>query len=112
VLRASRGQATIETVAMLPLVVLVALVVAQLLAARAAATLAAGAAEAGAVALLQDRDPAEAARAALAGAADDRSSIRVDGRRVRVEVRPRGLLPPLARALVATASADAGPGVR
>src|SRR4051812_50069686 len=61
--RDSRGQATVETVAMLPLLVLVALTVGQVLAAHAAATLAAGAAEAGAVAPLQDRDPLGAARA-------------------------------------------------
>jgi hypothetical protein len=111
-LRPARGQATIETVAMLPLLVLVALVVAQVLAARSAAALAAGAAEAGAVALLQDRDAAGAAREALGEGAAGRASVRVEGRRVRVRVRPRVVLPPLAGALAATATADAGPAPR
>ena len=108
-MRGTRGQATVETVAMLPLLVLVALTVGQFLAARATATLAAGAAEAGAAALLQDRDPAEVARAALGDTPRARATIRVTGRRVHVHVRPRVVLPALADALAASATADAGP---
>ena len=105
-----RGQATVETVALMPLLVLVALALGQALAARSAAVLAGGAAEAGAVALLQDREPVRAARAALGGAAETgRASVRIDGRRVRVRVRPRVVLPALGGLLTATATADAGP---
>jgi len=109
--RDSRGQATVETVAMLPLLVLVALTVGQVLAAHAAATLAAGAAEAGAVALLQDRDPVGAARAALGAGARERATVQVERRTVRVRLRPRTVLPRLADALTATATAHAGPAV-
>jgi TRAP-type mannitol/chloroaromatic compound transport system permease large subunit len=107
--RGTRGQATIETVAMLPLLVLVALALGQVLAARAAATLAAGAAEAGAAALLQDRDAADAARSALGDTPHAQATIRITGRRIHVRVRPRVVLPALAEALAATATADAGP---
>jgi hypothetical protein len=107
--RSTRGQATIETVAMLPLLVLVALTLGQFLAARAAATLAAGAATAGATALLQDRDAVQAARDALGDTPRAHTSVRVAGRRVHVRIRPRVVLPALADALTATATADAGP---
>jgi len=103
------GQASVELVALLPLLATVAFGVLQLLAAGAAEEVADASAEAGAVALLQDRDPREAARGALPGWARDRSSIRVRGREVRVEVRPRGPVPALARRLTASAVADAGP---
>ena len=103
------GQATVETVALLPLLVVVALAVGQALAARSAASVAGGAAEAGAVALLQDRDPETTAREALAGWPRSRAAVRVDGRRVVVRLRPRTVLPGLADLLTATASADAGP---
>jgi hypothetical protein len=107
--RFDAGQATVEAVAVLPLVVLVALAAAQALSARAASTLAAGAAEAGAMAVLQDRDPAAAARAALGGASAAGARVEVQGRRVRVVVPPRTVVPGVAGLLTATASADAGP---
>jgi uncharacterized protein (UPF0333 family) len=62
-----RGQASVELAALLPLVLLVALVVAQLLAAGRCRELAGQAAAAGAAAVLQDEDPAVAARRALPG---------------------------------------------
>ena len=61
-MRSERGQSSVEIVALLPLLALVALTVLQLLAAGAASELADHAAEAGAVALLQQRDPAQAVR--------------------------------------------------
>jgi hypothetical protein len=100
-----RGQATVELAALLPLVAVIALAAYATLAGRAAAEQAGVAAEAGAIALLQDRDPAGAARAALPGGA--RSTVRVDGRRVTVAVRPR--VPLVARLLRARATAHAGP---
>jgi hypothetical protein len=106
------GQATVEAVAMLPLLVLVALAAAQGLAARSAASLAGGAAQAGAVAMLQERDPTAAARAALGDPESGAATIRVDGTRVTVRVRPRSVLPAVAGLLTATATADAGPEAR
>jgi hypothetical protein len=103
-----RGQATVELVGALPLVVLVAVAAGQLLAAGAAREAAAGAAEAGAVALLQGRDPRGAADAALPGWSKGRDAIEVSGRRVRVRVRPRVVLPGLAGVVGADESADAG----
>jgi hypothetical protein len=97
---------------MLPLVVLVALAVAQGLAARSAASLAGGAAQAGAVALLQERDAAAAARAALGDRDRGGATIRVDGTRVTVRVRPRSVLPAVAGLLTSTTTADAGPEAR
>ena len=105
----SRGQATVELVAILPLALLVALTIAQLLAAGSARELAGNAAEAGAAALLQGADPAEAARDALPGWSRDRATVRVTAGRVDVHLRPRTVVPLLARRLEAHASADAGP---
>ena len=65
--RRQRGQATVELVAMLPLLFVVAFAAAQLLMAGAAAEYAGHAAEAGAVALLEGRDAAAAARSAVPG---------------------------------------------
>lgn len=103
------GQASIELVGLLPLVVALGLGVMQVLSAGAAHEAADAAAEAGAVALLQDADPRDAARDALPGWARGRAEITVRGRRVRVSIRPRGPLPVLTGMLVATAAADAGP---
>ncbi len=83
-----RGQATVELIAGLPALLLAAFLALQLLAAGFAVTLADGAAEAGAVALASGRDAVPAARDALPGWARDRSSVKVDGGRVTVQVRP------------------------
>ena len=104
-----RGQATVELTAAIPVAVLVALAAGQALAAGAAREAAAGAAEAGAVALLQARDPGPAAADALPGWTRGRENVEVSGRRVRVRVRPRTVLPGLASLLAADESADAGP---
>jgi hypothetical protein len=106
------GQASIELVAVLPLTLIVGFAILTLLAARAAAGQAAAAAQAGAMALIQDTDAREAARAALPEAARRRATIRVDGRAITVTVRPETRLGFLAGVLSATASADAGPEPR
>lgn len=106
------GQATVELVVLAPLVVLIVLGAAQLLAAGAARELADHAAEAGAVALLQGADPKVAARDAVPGWSRDRVTVRVDGRKVRVRLRPASPIPSLAELLEAHAEADAGPGAR
>lgn len=104
-----RGQAAVELVALLPLVVAVALGILQALAAGLAWELAAHAAHAGAVAVAEGRDGAAAARAALPGWARSRLRIDVRGARVHVLVTPPALLPGIAQRLAAGADADAGP---
>jgi hypothetical protein len=103
------GQASVELVAVAPLLLAAVLAVAQLLAAGVAHELADHAAEAGAIALLQRTDPAAAARGALPGWSRGRVDVRVQGRRVRVRLRPRSFLPQLAELLEATGEAHAGP---
>ena len=104
-----RGQANVELVGILPLALLIALAIAQLLAAGSARELAGGAAEAGAAALLQGTDPREAARNALPGWSRDRATVQITGHRVEIHLRPRTVIPLLAKHLEAHASADAGP---
>jgi hypothetical protein len=101
------GQSTVELTALLPLLVLVALGTYAVLAAHAAHEQAGIAAEAGAIALLQDRDARAAAQDALPEAAGRRAEIEVNARRVTVAIRPA--VPVLARRLTARATADAGP---
>jgi hypothetical protein len=103
------GQASVELLGILPLALLIALAIAQLLAAGSARELAGNAAEAGAAAILQGTDPAEAARAALPGWSRDRAAVHVSERRVEIRIRPRALIPLLSNHLEAHASADAGP---
>ncbi len=83
-----RGQATVELVAGLPLLLLAAFLALQLLAAGFALTLADGAAEAGAMALASGRDAAPAARRALPVWARDGAAVQVRGGEVSVRVRP------------------------
>ena len=103
------GQATVELVGLLPLLLAVALAAAALLAGHAAAEHAGQAAEAGAMALIQGTDPRAAARAALPSSVRPRATIEVHGRRVTVRVRPRLPIPALAATLTAEETADAGP---
>jgi len=105
-LRDARGQASVELVALLPLVLLIGLVGFCVLAARAVSEQAGEAAGAGALALLQGRQPAAAARQALPQGADARVSV--SGSRVAVRLRPRLPLG-LGDLLAAEADADAGP---
>jgi hypothetical protein len=107
--RGCRGQATVELLALLPLVVGVALVAAQALALGRAHELAGHAAEAGAVALLQGGDARAAVRAAVPGWPHERLAIRVEGRRVTVELRATAVVPVPAGWRRAVARADAGP---
>jgi hypothetical protein len=87
----------------------VALAAAQVLAAGLSAELAGHAAEAGAIALVRDQDPIAAARASLPGWSQDRVTVRISGRVVRVRLPPPTVVPGLAGALTASATADAGP---
>ena len=107
-LRSERGQSSVELLALLPLTVLIGLAVTAVLGIRSAAGEAATAAQAGAMALIQDADGEEAARAALPAGARRRADIRVQGRRVTVIVRATFQPPFAGRGLTATATASAG----
>lgn len=104
----ARGQATVELVGLLPVLVAVALAAGQLLAAGIARELADHAAQAGAMAVLQGGEPAEAARAALPGWARDRLRVEVHGRRVEVTLRPPSPVAAVGRELAARSVATAG----
>lgn len=106
---AERGQATVELVAALPVLLLAALVALQLLATGYALTLADGAAEAGALALASGGSAGEAARGALPGWAEDDVSVDVEGGEVSVRLRPPSPLPALAERLAVSSSAAARP---
>jgi hypothetical protein len=104
-----RGQATVELVAFLPLLLVAGLAGAAILAGQSAGEQAGQAAQAGAMALLQDADPRAAAREALPRGARGRAEIEIHHRRITVRVRPSLPLPDLADHLTAEATADAGP---
>ncbi len=106
-MRGEEGQATVELIALLPLLLIAAFAGAVVLAAHAAGEQAGQAAEAGAIALLQGGDPRAAARHALPEHV--RARIAVNGRRVTVSVRPDLPLGSLERRLTAGATAEAGP---
>ena len=108
-LGAQRGQAALETVAMLPVLIAVALAIGHVLAAESARELAGHAAEAAAIALVHGADPRAAVEAALPDWSRDRVDVEVDGRAVSVRVRPLSAIPGLADVLATTARADAGP---
>jgi hypothetical protein len=104
-----RGQATVELVAALPVLLLAALIALQLLATGYALTLADGAAEAGALALASGGSAAEAARAALPGWAADDVSVAVEGGEVSVRLRPPSPIDALSERLAVSSSAAARP---
>lgn len=107
--RRDAGQALLELLALAPLLLVAALVAAQVLAAGVCRELAGHAAEAGAVAILQDADPAAAARAALPGWSRRGLAVVVRGRRVEVRLTPPRFVPGAAGRLGARSAADAGP---
>lgn len=104
-LRSERGQAQLELVAMVPLVLLVATLILQLFAVGYAQSLADGAAEAGALAAARGSEAEPAALSALPGWAERRVEISGRGGEVRVSMRAPALIPPLARRLVVRSSA-------
>lgn len=101
------GQATVELVALVPVLLLVVLAAAALVAGHGAREQAGHAAQAGAMAMLQGGDPRESARRALPAGVRRRARVEIDGRRITVVVRPP--LPLVARAMTAEVTADAGP---
>jgi hypothetical protein len=102
-----RGQATVELVAALPVLLLTGLVALQLLVAGYALTLADGAAEAGALALASGGSAAEAAQGALPGWAEDDVEVAVEGGRVTVRLTPPSPLPAIGDRLAVSSSAAA-----
>jgi hypothetical protein len=102
----ARGQASVELVALVPLLLVVGLVAAQLLAVGYSKVLAGNAAEAGALALAGGGDARAAARGALPGWSRARAQLLVNGGQVRVRLRPPSLLRRLARQLEVTADAS------
>ena len=103
--RGERGQATVEMLGAVPLVIVVGLVLLQLLAVGYAAVLAGNAAEAGALALAAGRDARAGARESLPGWSRARASVSVSGGRVRVRLRPPSPLRAVGRRLAVTADA-------
>jgi hypothetical protein len=103
--RAERGQASVELLAGIPALVIAAAVAVQLLIVGYSLTIADGAAEAGAAAAAAGLDGGGAAREALPGWARARSTVRSDGGRVRVELRPPAPVAALADALTVRSEA-------
>lgn len=104
-----RGQAQLELIAGIPLLLLAALIALQLLAVGYSQSLADGAAEAGAIAAADGRDELDAARAGLPGWADGRVEVDEDGGEVTVELDPPALLPGLSGRLGVSSRAFARP---
>jgi hypothetical protein len=108
-LHRAAGQATVELIALLPLLVTLTLGLFTFLAADRAHEQAAEAAQAGARALLNDRDPQEAACTTLGRSPRCRHGVDVSGHAVTVTVRPKGPFPRLNRSLEAVETAKAAP---
>ena len=105
VLRHERGQASVELVAGLPLLLLAAGVALQLLIVGYSVTLADGAAEAGSLAAVAGEPVREAARRALPGWARDAVSIRKAGGRVTVSLQPPSPIGALREGLAVSSTA-------
>jgi hypothetical protein len=103
------GQASLELIAGIPVLVLAAMVALQLLAAGYTATLVDGAAEAGALAVASGGEPEAAVEDALPGWAASRVESEVDRGNVRVTVQPPAIVPGLGRHFAVTSSAWANP---
>jgi hypothetical protein len=106
------GQATVEAVATVSLLLLVGSIALQLLVAGYSLTLVDGAAEAGALALAAGRPARGAVREALPGWAGDGADVTVRGGEVTVRLRPPSLFPAIGEALTVDSSAFARPAGR
>lgn len=103
------GQAQIELIAVIPVVVCVAALILQLLAVGYAQSLADGSAEAGAYAVAAGADPEEAARGSLPDWAADRADIEAEAGRVTVSIEAPSLLAEVGDRLAVDSSAWARP---
>ncbi len=107
---AQGGQASLELLAGVPVLIVAALVALQLTATAYTLHLADGAAEAGALAAAGGLDAEPAARAAMPGWARDRFEVRINGGRVEVLARPPAPVPAIAKVFEVRASAWARVG--
>lgn len=107
--RSDAGQAQLELIAGIPILMLAALIALQLLALGYAQSIADGAAEAGAIAGADGRSAEEAARAGLPGWTNSRVEIEASGGEVTVELDPPALIPSLSGHLGVSSSAYARP---
>lgn len=107
-----QGQATVELLAAIPLLLAAGAIALQLLLAGYALSLADGAAEAGALALAAGRPAKTAAESSLPSWAADRVEIGVHGGEVTVRLTPPSLLATFADPLAVTSSSFARPAGR
>jgi len=107
-----RGQATVEMLAAIPLLLIAGAIALQLLLAGYALTLADGAAEAGALALAAGRPAKSAAAGSLPSWATDKAEIAVRGGEVTVRLSPPSLLAAIGDRLAVTSSSFARPAGR
>jgi hypothetical protein len=103
--RSARGQATVEAIALAPVIIAIGLAILQLLAVGYASVLAGNAAEGGALALAAGADARDGAKQALPGWSQARARVEVDGGRVEVHLRPPSPLKALADGLEVSATA-------
>jgi hypothetical protein len=107
-----RGQATVELLAAIPLLLLAGAIALQLLLAGYALTLADGAAEAGALALAAGRPAKSAAEGSLPSWAENEAEVAVHGGEVTVRLAPPSLLAAIGDRLAVTSSSFARPAGR
>jgi hypothetical protein len=105
-LRRQSGQAAVEMMGALPLVLLLGLVVLQLLAVGYASVIAGQAAESAALAVAAGGAAEDAARAAVPGWSRARMDVDVNGGRVQVSMKPPAALDAVARRLEVHATAE------
>src|SRR5690349_14345566 len=103
------GQATVEALAAIPLLLLAGAIALQLLLCGYALTLADGAAEAGALALAAGHPAKGAAEDSLPAWAGSRADVAVHGGEVAVRLRPPSLLGAVAERLAITSRSFARP---
>jgi hypothetical protein len=103
------GQAQVELIAAIPVVVCVGAVILQLLAVGYAQSLADGSAEAGAYAVAAGESGEDAALGALPRWAAERAQVSARGGRVSVSIEPPSLLGPVGERLAVDSSAWARP---
>jgi hypothetical protein len=107
-----RGQATVELLAAIPLLLVAGGIALQLLLAGYALTLADGAAEAGALALAAGRPAKSAVEESLPSWAEGEAETSVNGGEVTVRLAPPSLLAAIGDRLAVTSSSFARPAGR
>lgn len=104
--RPEHGQATVELLGAVPVVIAVGLIILQLLAVGYSAVLAGSAAEAGALALAAGGDPSAGVREALPGWSRAGARVSVSDGTVRVRLRPPSAIAAVGRRLAVSARAS------